>query len=104
MTHAEQLNRQFGRDVFAQRVDKYGLPENGWAVPQHSVTTDVPNRRLDLCVGTFRVGPHGALERASKQEYLPLRDLELGDAQAGIRDRQAKLLAELVDSLSSQQQ
>ena len=54
MTTAEHWNERAGRSVFAEQLDMYGLPLDGWAIPTLTIRDDQDNRRVRLYVGTYR--------------------------------------------------
>jgi hypothetical protein len=101
MTQAEQLNELAGCKIFAERLDTYGLPVDGWSLPvitQASTVEDKMSMCATYCMGTFRV-IDGEIKKEAVFETTQLREL-YNDRDWVVKLRE-RLMSRLFERLKS---
>jgi hypothetical protein len=109
-SHAELLNEQIGQKLFAERLDEFGLPVDGWALPTLTAYDEPDAKRARFVMGTFRIQqpllivngePVFTSIKKSAEKFLPYsgRCEDFGDIIAKCKE---ELLAMLVEELKGE--
>lgn len=99
-TGAMQWNELAGRKLFAESIDKWGLPADGlWSSPIVLVFHEPEECQVEIYIATFRVLADDRIERRRVGIVLPERDYHARAKQGldGLKsDLQGQLIAKLL--------
>lgn len=96
---AEAFNDVIGRKVFAESIDQYGLPKDGWSIPCVIIKDDHANRQTKITIGSFFARDGQAVAHESR-DYV-IDDSVVAKGPTAFAAEEQRLLREFADSLPS---